>query len=65
MSHMDYEVVTGAGVTVRTFGSAALARRWVLANRLKFGPLQIDEVTTTQTRRRIYRTRKAEERKAA
>ncbi len=61
MTRTDYEVVTEADVTIRTFGSAALARRWVLKNRALYGPLQIDEVTRSETRRRVYRTRKSAE----
>lgn len=54
---VDYEVVTEVGAVVYTTPLAELARRWVLQNRKRYGPLQIDEVTRTVTRKRIYRTR--------
>lgn len=49
----DIEAVTSAGVTIRTFGDAKQARAWVQKHRDTYPGLDLIEVTTTGSRRRL------------
>ena len=57
MTGLSYEIITPAGVTIRTCDSAELARKFVLANKKALPGLSIDEVEVTVTRRRIHQPR--------
>lgn len=54
-SRIEYEAVTPAGRTVFTSPDQDIARRWVFDRKSDFPGLIVEEVTTTITRRRVYR----------
>lgn len=49
----DYEAVTAAGKVIRTFGDEKTGRTWVSQKRAEFPGLDLFEVTTSVTRRRL------------
>ena len=51
----DYQAVNTVGTVIRTFDDAGAARKWAAANARTYPGVQIDEVTVTTTRRRLYR----------
>lgn len=51
----DYQAVNAVGTVLRTFGDAGAARKWASANAVTYPGVQIDEVTVTTSRRRVYR----------
>lgn len=55
MTRTDYEAVTARGATVRTFRTLEQARAWVSDHKGELPGLIVEEVTTTITRRRVYR----------
>lgn len=52
----DIEAVTAAGAIIRTFGDAKSARTWALEHRDTYPGMDLVEVTTTVTRRRLRTT---------
>jgi len=57
MTRTDYQAVTQAGVTIRTFGDRDIAVKWAKDHGVQHPGLTIDEVTVTELRRRVYRPR--------
>jgi hypothetical protein len=54
MTRQDFEAVNGVGKVVRTFGDLALAKAWVKEHQETFPGLHVEEVTRSETRRRVY-----------
>lgn len=51
--HVNIEAVTAAGVLIRTFGDPKQARAWAQKHRDVYPGMDLMEVTTTVTRRRL------------
>lgn len=56
-SRTDFQVTNEIGTVLQTFGAADLARAWAKSHCEVFGLLDVEEVTVTETRKRIYRAK--------
>ncbi|CAN7173168.1 hypothetical protein [Brevundimonas sp. LjRoot202] len=54
-TRIDYAAVNARGVILRTFNDAAKGRAWVRENAALHADLHLQELTTVQIARRIYR----------
>jgi hypothetical protein len=52
---VDYAAVNAIGTVLRTFGDVATAKAWARENAAQWPGVQIDEITITTLRRRVYR----------
>lgn len=58
-STVDYQAVNRVGRVVKTFSDVDLGRVWVRKNVEAYGHLELIEVETVVTTRRVYRPRPA------
>lgn len=56
-STVDYQAVNRVGRVVKTFSDVDIGRRWVRDNAATYGHLELIEVETVVTTRRVYRPR--------
>lgn len=56
-STVDYQAVNRVGRVVKTFSDVDIGRRWVRDNAAAYGHLELLEVETVVTTRRVYRPR--------
>ena len=57
MTTISYEIVTAAGVTVRTFDSPDAARDWLFERRAELPGACVERVETQVKRTRVYAPR--------
>lgn len=53
----DFQVLSGAGVVIRTFGERDAAVKWAKANADRLPGLTVDHVEVLEQRTRVYRPR--------
>lgn len=57
MTRIDYEIVTAAGVTVRTFESEEVARDWLKERRVELPGAFVEGVERSERRWTVYTPR--------
>lgn len=57
MTQIDYEIVSAAGVTIRTFDAEDIARQWLFERRAELPGAVVERVERSVVRTRVYAPR--------
>lgn len=57
MTHVNWEIVTAAGVTIRTFDQEDAARKWLFDRRAELPGAVVERVERSEVRTRVYAPR--------